>query len=50
MKILEKIGKINFSCKNSKMDEFNENGTKTIFGIGNPLLDIQAKESGFIFD
>ena len=31
------------------MDDFNENGTKTIFGIGNPLLDIQAKESGFIF-
>ena len=31
------------------MNEFNENGTKTIFGIGNPLLDIQAKDSGFIF-
>ena len=31
------------------MDEFNENSTKTIFGIGNPLLDIQAKESGFNF-
>ena len=30
------------------MDDFTEknNGSKIIFGIGNPLLDIQAKESG----
>ena len=32
------------------MDDYNErrDGSKTIFGIGNPLLDIQAKERGFL--
>jgi len=31
------------------MDDNNEklDGPKNVFGIGNPLLDIQAKERGF---
>ena len=32
------------------MDDKNEklDGPKTVFGIGNPLLDIQAKERGLL--
>ena len=32
------------------MDDKNEKlgGPKTVFGIGNPLLDIQAKERGLL--
>ena len=39
----------NVKLKILEMDDNNEklDGSKTIFGIGNPLLDIQAKEYGF---